>query len=179
MDAIDEGNGLELNYNSEGSEYGAENWTASLYRIERATAATQPAVRLDLATASLRRVSLDDPEWFDVLDAESADLAVVAMPFLTMEAVVDVDENAPFADSLVIIDRVHVPPVHRGAGASIRLARGVPQIFRSDIVALLPAQTSANGPDPQKEAGLRRHWERAGFQTLPGFDVMVLPIGDR
>lgn len=179
MDSIDEGDGLELSYSSEGPGDGAENWTASLYRLVEAATGTDSVDRLELATARLRRVSLDDPKWFDALDAESADLAVVGAPFQTMEAVVDVDENAPFADSLVIIDEVYVPPVHRGARASIRLARAVARIFRSDVVALLPAQTSANGPDPQKEAGLRRHWERAGFQTLPGLDVMVLPIADR
>jgi len=176
---IGEDRALELHFDSLHLQGIAEAWWADLFDLKwRETGDDGPDREL-IASARIVRVNLDDPEWFDSLDAESGDLELVGSAFLDRDAVTELYEDSLFANSLLVLDHVEVRPAHRGHRASHSLVRGLTAIFRHDIVALTPDtlaldDTGHIAPDPVKAAGLTRHWERMGFVNIPGTAVWLL-----
>jgi hypothetical protein len=188
MESIDriigEDRSLRLSFDSCWRQLDAENWYAELVEIEYDESTDEPRDGGTLATARIVRVNFQREDWFDSLDAESGDLAAVGEALRDLVVLAEVDEDAVFADSLLVVDFVGVPEALRGSQLSIALVRGVAHIFRSDIVALIVASLSS-GPDGElrqdltKRDGLHRHWARGGFVPVPDTDVMVLPIDAR
>ena len=181
---IGEGRALELSFDSETHELGAENWTASLYNLEDPEDENGRPTRELIASAVIVRVHRWDDDWLDSLDAASGDLATVGAAFEDMDLIESIDPEAAFVPGLVILDFVSVPEQHRGSKSSHALARGVAYIFRSDLVALIPAELSQDTTgqiirDAPKEAALRSHWRRGGFLEIPGTSVLMLPLGGR
>jgi len=179
---IGEGHALGMSFDSSYRQISAEDWSANLIRKNFDEFGEEQAGSV-ISSARLVRVGLDNPQWFESLDAESADLAAVGSAFLDRDRVAEVDEDSLFADSLTIIDFIGVDPEHRGSRFSHALAHGIAHIFRGDVIALLPANLSTTDGrlkfGAAKEAGLRRHWGRAGFVSIPETDVMMLPFAAR
>ncbi|MFG6402466.1 hypothetical protein [Microbacterium sp. P04] len=179
---IGEGRALYLSFDSSSRQLGAQSWSAELVSLTYGE--DGPEEGEQLASAVLVRAHRWDSDWWDSFDAESSDLAEVGEAFRDMDLIETLDEGATFADSIVVLDFVGVPREKRGSQLSHALARGIAYIFRNDIVALIP---DANGVDEagrvvsdrMKEAGLRSHWERGGFITVPGTSVMMLPLSVR
>ncbi|WP_223692181.1 hypothetical protein [Leifsonia poae] len=172
---------LELTFSSRYGQLETELWHATFKRWDLGD--DEDGSETVLATARLARVNLHG-EWLDSLDAESGSLEAAGGAFLDRDRVAEVDEDSLFAESLVIIDFVEVLEEHRGSRVSHDFVRGIGRIFRSDIVALIPASISHDDSDELvvdivKFEGLRRHWERAGFVRVPDTDVMMLPFGKR
>ncbi len=187
MENLDEiiggGMALTMSFDSRHREFSAEDWSAELRRLRYDDNDEEVGDEV-VASARLVRVGIDEAGWYDSLDAESGDLAEVGAAFLDRDHIAEIDEGSLFASSLTILDHVEVAAPNRGAQFSLRLSRGIARIFRDDIIALVPASISAAGNgdlifDTQKQAGLRRHWGRAGFVLVPGTDVMFLPTDAR
>jgi hypothetical protein len=181
---IGERRALELRFDSRHRQLDAESWFATLSLQEFDENDNEVDEGSVLASAILVRVNLQHEDWFDSLDAESGDLAQVGEALSDRSLIADVDEDSLFADSLIIVDFVSVMEEHRGARLSHALVRGIAHIFRSDIVALVPASMSTDHAgklfvDGPKRRGLRRHWKRGGFVGVPGTEVMILPLGER
>lgn len=180
---IGEGRALELRFSSQYRRLDAESWSAEL-RLQEFDDTFNEIEGVLLASARLVRVNLQNANWFDSLDAESGDLAEVGASLGDHALIAEADEDSLFADSLLVIDFVSVAEEHRGARVSHAFVRGIAHIFRSDIVALIPADMSTDDGgkfivDKAKRRGLRRHWKRGGFVRVPGTQVMILPLGDR
>lgn len=173
-----------MRFNSQYRQLDAESWFAELRLQEFDETYNEIEEGALVASASLVRVNLQRGDWFDSLDAETADLAEVGAAFIDWNLVSDVDEDSLLADSLLVVDFVSVAEEHRGSRVSHAFVRGIAHIFRSDIIALIPAGMSTDDEgklfvDKAKRRGLRRHWKRGGFVRVPGTQVMILPLGDR
>ncbi|MGX9346877.1 hypothetical protein [Microbacterium sp. KNMS] len=183
-DIIGVNRSLRISFDSASRELDAESWFAELRAVEYDDVTDDSYEGRTLASARIVRVNLQSENWLDSLDAESGDLVAVGEALRDPGALAEVDENALFADSLLVLDFVGVPSDLRGSRLSHALVRGVAHIFRSDVVALLVSSLST-GPDgklsydAEKRNGLLRHWQRIGFVSVPDTDVMVFPLGDR
>jgi len=173
---------LELAFSSRYGQLETELWQATFKRLDLGEDDDEDEETV-LATAHLARVDLDG-NWLDSLDAESGSLEAVGGAFMDRDRLAEADEDALFADGLVIIDFVEVLEEHRGSRISHDFVRGIGRVFRRDILALTPARMSQGDSDELVEdilklEGLRRHWARVGFVRLPDTDVMMLPLGSR
>jgi hypothetical protein len=183
-DIIGVGFALQLTFNSRYRQLDAEDWHAILERREYKDSDVEPDEGRQIASARLVRVNLDSADWFDSLDAESGDLAAVGAAFHDRSAAEEVDPNSLFAGSLIVVDFVGVAEEFRGQNFSHAFLRGIANIFRNDIVALIPASisTDADGElyvDKPKREALTRHWKDGGFVNVPGTKVLLLPFSNR
>lgn len=177
-EVIGEGRVLELSFDSRHGQGATELWDATLKRLDYRDDddGDDEGTETVLATARLARVDFS-ADWLSSLDAESGSLEAVGGAFYDLDRIVDLDENAISANSLVIVDWIEVVEEHRGSLVSHDLVRGIGRVFHEDLVALSPTELAEEGV--VRFEALRRYWERAGFVRVPETEVLMLPLGSR
>ncbi|WP_460775587.1 hypothetical protein [Microbacterium sp. GXF7504] len=170
---------LQLTMSIETPDDILETWEARVLRVDAEDGQEIGSV----ARATIYRAHLERG-WFDLMDSIDSDVAGVAEAFLDNDAVGEADEDSVFAVALSIIDYVEVDEEARGEKISHELVRLYASVFRTDAIALRPANLSTGSDgeyvvDELKHRALTRHWKEMGFVPIPTYDVMLLPLGAR